>query len=1197
MSDPALTPEQAIAVSRREGDLLVAAGAGAGKTTVLVERFTAAVCEDAVPIESMLAITFTDKAAAELRGRVRARLAQRGEQQLARAAETAFISTIHGFCARLLRTHALAAGLDPGFRVLDEIGSRRLALDAFDRALAGFLHDEADTERLRLAAAHTPDRLGRMVMAAYGHLRSRGQRRPELPRSQPPARGDELEALRARARAALDSLEGVIAGVTVEAARGRLHDCLDLLAGLPEAELPEPRALAAVRVGRGATALKADQFDAYRDALSDLTDLTASEDAHRDQVLVRELVRDYGARYEQLKNDRSALDYDDLELLARDLLRDDPAVRERWTGRFAHVLVDEFQDTNELQNELLELLEGATTFRVGDEFQSIYRFRHADVEVFRRHAERAGEAQALAAMTVNFRSATEVLDAINLLFGSLWGERFPLLVAGPEAAAQEPAQQPRVELIVADHQHGGKRWQAALGGDDGEQPPFGPSMDGVVAGRAAEARALAARVDELTRDGPYRLGDVVVLVRATTHLAAYEQALEDRRIATYVAGGRGYFSQQQVADLRAYLGALANPLDGLALYTALASPLAGVSLDGLVLIAAATRERRCEPWDLLEQLADRRDEAAALAQALPARDAERAVAFVGLLRGERHAAPRVSLEVLIDRGVSLTGYDRHLLALPGGERRMANVRKLMRLAREFEAEEGRDVRAFIDFIGEREELGERQGEAPLEPESLNAVRLMTVHRAKGLEFPVVCVADLGKPGREDVSPLRISEDGSVGISIAQLGGGTVNSPQLEAIKRAQREADEQEERRVFYVAATRAEQHLILSGTTDLEKLSEPRDLAEPMRWVWRGLATDLARLGSREVVEHRVGQRTVQIGVTLLRPETVEEVLPPSERSPGSAEPPPPGLEALDAPVFDAPEVPAATPVSRVSYSSLESYRRCGYRFYLERGLGLPGSEPAPGDARDVEGADGPEDATAPDDPHEQRLPGRVRGSAVHDLLERIDFAAPAVPGAPEIEASVLAHGEQPEPRDVEEIAAMIAGFLESGLSARIADASSVHAELAFGYTLTARGRGLLVTGIVDVRAVEADRVLIVDYKTDRLEGREPGALVEEAYATQRMIYALAALRGGAQRVEVAYSLLERPHEPIAGVYEHADADALEARLTELAAGVIEGRFEPSEQPHIGLCGGCPGRASLCHWEPERTGAPAPRGGAWARG
>ncbi len=1189
MSDRALTPEQAIAVSRREGDLLVAAGAGAGKTTVLVERFTAAVCNDAVPIESMLAITFTDKAAAELRGRVRARLAQRGEQQLARAAETAFISTIHGFCARLLRTHALAAGLDPGFRVLDEIGSRRLALDAFDRTLAGFLHDEADSERLRLAAAHTPDRLGRMVLAAYGHLRSRGQRRPELPRSQPPIRGDELEALRAGARAALDSLEGVAAGVTVEGARGKLHDCLDRLAGLAEGELPDPRALAAVRVGRGATALKTEQFDTYRDALASLTDLTASEDAHRDQVLVRELVRDYGSRYERLKNDRSALDYDDLELLARDLLRDDSAVRERWTGRFAHVLVDEFQDTNELQNELLELLEGATTFRVGDEFQSIYRFRHADVEVFRRHAERAREAQALAAMTVNFRSATEVLDAINLLFGGLWGARFPRLVAGPEAAAQDPAQQPRVELIVADHQHGGKRWQAALGGETGDEQPFGASMVGVIAGRAAEAHALAGRIEELTRDGPYRLGDVVVLVRATTHLAAYEQALEDRGIATYVAGGRGYFSQQQVADLRAYLGALANPLDGLALYTALASPLAGVSLDALVLIAAAARERRCEPWDLLEQLADERVVAVALAQALPARDAERAVALVGLLRGERRAAPRVSLEVLIDRGVSLTGYDRHLLALPGGERRMANVRKLMRLAREFEAEEGADVRAFIDFIGEREELGERQGEAPLEPESLNAVRLMTVHRAKGLEFPVVCVADLGKPGREDVSPLRISEDGSVGISIAQLGGGTVNSPQLEAIKRAQREADEQEERRVFYVAATRAGQHLILSGTTDLEKLPEPRDMAEPMRWVWRGLAPDLAQLGSREVVEHRVGERSVQIGVTLLRPETVEEVLPSSERSPGSAEPPPPGLEALDAPVFDAPEVPAATPVSRVSYSSLESYRRCGYRFYLERGLGLPGSEPAPADA--------PRAATVLEGSHEQRLPGRVRGSAVHALLERIDFSAPAVPDAAEIEASVVAHGEQPEARDVEEIAAMIGGLLESDLSRRIAGATGVHSELAFGYTLTAHGRGLLVTGIVDVRAVEADRVLIIDYKSDRLEGREPAALVAEAYATQRMIYALAALRGGAERVEVAYSVLERPAEPIATVYEHADADALEARLTELAAGVIEGRFEPSEQPHIGLCGGCPGRAALCHWEPERTGAAAPGAGAGARG
>ena len=163
---------------------------------------------------------------------------------------------------------------------------------------------------------------------------------------------------------------------------------------------------------------------------------------------------------------------------------------------------------------------------------------------------------------------------------------------------------------------------------------------------------------------------------------------------------------------------------------------------------------------------------------------------------------------------------------------MANVRKLMRMAREYEAEEGRDLRGFIDTLAERDAVQTREGEAPLEAEALDAVRLMTIHRAKGLEFPVVCVADLGKDGREDDGALRISDDGSLGLRLASLGGGTVDSERLERIKQRQKVVGEEEEKRIFYVAVTRAQEHLVLSGATDLEALPEPEDLKEPMRWL-----------------------------------------------------------------------------------------------------------------------------------------------------------------------------------------------------------------------------------------------------------------------------------------------------------------------------------------------------------------------------
>jgi ATP-dependent exoDNAse (exonuclease V) beta subunit len=1174
----ALTAEQQRAAERREDGLLVAAGAGSGKTSVLVERFTRAVVADGVAIGAILAITFTEKAAAELKGRVRDRLIAEGRHVEARAAEGAFISTIHGFCSRLLRTHALAAGIDPEYRVLDALEAERLGVEAFDGALSAFLHADADPERLRLVAAYTPDRLAAMVRTAYAHLRSRGAIMPELPEIEPPRPGDQRERLERAAGAALGEI-AALDGVVVGRARARIERCVELLERSPDVAELDAAALGKLGVGTGANALKTPAFDAYREALDALTALVSHQQEYRDQGLLRDLLHSYGDRYATLKRDRSALDFDDLELQANELLRTDPLVRERWAERFEHVMIDEFQDTSPLQNELLERIAGERLFRVGDEFQSIYRFRHADVAVFREQADRARAQDRFESLTANFRSRPEVLDAINVLFGAVWGERFPRLRAGSPGGVQAP-DRPSVELIVADRPHNGSRWRERFAAaEGGPELAFGETLRDVTPARAAEARILAKRIDELLGEGRCTAGDVVLLVRATTHLAAYERALEDRGIPTYVMGGRGYWSQQQVGDLRAYLAALANPLDELALYTALASPLAGVSVDGLIVLRAAARTSRRDPWTVLRDLVAGGAQAQNVATELGTADAERARRFAALLGEERDRAPRLSIETVIDRAVTRSGYDLHVLAASAGRRRMANVRKLMRLAREFEAEEGRDLRAFIDYVAERDELGDRQGEAPLEPEDVHAVRLMTVHRAKGLEFPVVCVADLGKPGREDRSALQISDDGNVGISLAQLGGGSVASTRLAAIRERQKLADEEEEKRVFYVAATRAEELLILSGATDLEKLPEEQPLEEPLRWIWRALAPELPEIESEATVERSIDGRAVPIRCLVLRPDTVDELLTPADRAPRRADAPPPGLEALDVPALAAVPPPRALAVSRLSYTGLQRYAECGYRFYLERSLRLPRPD-----------ALAPVDVVAPEPL--DALPAIVRGAVAHQLLERLDHMSPAAPAPEAVARAIAAHGEVVRDDEVAEIARLVAGFAGTPIQRRIAAAERVRAELAFAFTLAPPGGGrhpLLVNGVVDVHATEPDRVLIVDYKSDRLGDRDPDELVSGDYATLRLVYALAALRSGAERVEVAYVLLERPDDPVTAVYERSDVPPLEDRLRELAAGVTEGRFAPTDRPWRGLCGDCPGQPGLCSWEPERTLAPEP--------
>jgi ATP-dependent helicase/nuclease subunit A len=319
-----------------------------------------------------------------------------------------------------------------------------------------------------------------------------------------------------------------------------------------------------------------------------------------------------------------------------------------------------------------------------------------------------------------------------------------------------------------------------------------------------------------------------------------------------------------------------------------------------------------------------------------------------------------------------------------------------------------------------------------------------------------------------------------------------------------------------------------------------------------------------------------VRVRWTRCTPATVDELLPETDRAPAHAadpsdpDPTHPGFEQPQLELGASP-APRALPVSRLSYSSLEAYRRCGYRFYLERALRLPPAEPpAPLEASE-----------------ETDLPALLRGSLVHELLERLDFRRPRVPTDAELAALIESRGRPPLPEQVADLRTMVEAVAGSSLRERLARARRLRTELPFAFTLAppgAGGRSLLVGGVVDVHATEEGGTLVVDWKSDPLDGRDPAELVEEAYLTQRLIYALAALRSGADRVEVAHCFLERPDAPALAAYEAADAGRLDGELLALAGGLVQGDFRPAADPHHGLCADCPGRAALCSWGPEHT-------------
>ena len=903
--------------------------------------------------------------------------------------------------------------------------------------------------------------------------------------------------------------------------RSAARDVLDLLqtTRLPERliELPE----GTVRGARAA---------AFSDARKAVRALALEELASRDRELLQELLTGFAAAYTEAKDRESALDFEDLQLRARKLLRENDAIREVEQLRFRSIMVDEFQDTNSLQTDLVDLLCAGPTkelFFVGDEFQSIYGFRHADVSVFRDRREAAPQVLPL---TLNYRSRPEVLAAVNQLFEDEFGESFQELT--PAGGYGDPVFGTPFELLVTDK---------ASYADSGVQ------------WRRAEARHVARRVRELVDAGAATPGEIVLLFAAGTDAEWFEEELRAVDLPTIRMTGRRYFGQQQVVDLLHYLRLLQNRYDDEALLTVLASPFVGVSNDALVLIRANAEKRpifkgieRTLPADLAED--DRR-----LVRAF-------------LQRYERlvESSTRLSLELLCERILVEHDYDLAVLTRRDGQRRYANLRKLARLARSYEELRGPDIEGFIRFVAEQDAVGAPERDAVSEEEGADAVRLLTIHAAKGLEFKVVVVADAGRE-RARTDEILCLSDGRFGFKVAHPSTGTrVSTTSYQAVKETQDQAEDAERLRLYYVAMTRAMDRLIVSGSVDR---SSERDDRTPIGWVLeaartgggarsrRGLGPGRGRawqrrrraadrplrpcLGREQAAPVAVPARSDEEGQLVLFEGAGEEIPAPAPRL----------RELVEIPV------PPLARVARLSYSAISLFDRCGYRYYAERIVGM---QPAPWEPRI--GADGPGGL------HPTEI-----GDAVHRLLELVDLASPAAPGEVELELLVRSWYPTVSAEEIVRIGELVRSYTGSALAARIAGLRGVRPERPFAFELDE----VLVNGRLDVLWLEGERALVLDYKTNALLGRDPAEIVEEEYLTQQIVYAIACLRAGATEVEVVYHFLEDPDAVVSKVFTADDAPRLEGVLSDSIARIRAGEFRPT--PSAFACSGCPALNVVC--------------------
>jgi ATP-dependent helicase/nuclease subunit A len=1176
------TPEQAAAIAVRGKDVLLEAGAGTGKTGVMVDRYCRLVCDSGLSPDAVLAFTFTEKAAAELRQRIRAELARRAERGSERAAAVlagiggAWITTIHGFCNRVLAAHPVAAGVDPGFRVLDAPEAARAAREAFDDALIEFLDADGDAgdplgdaaAREETVAAYDVEGLRGTIVAIHDELRSRGLVQPQLP--DPPATDPER------------AIRRVI---------GAAHECLqELKEGDPKRELPE-RALA--RLGAPdpaptldelralATPSKAKALAAYREAIEAAIARTA--EATEGGTVYRhlaELLRLFSLRFEAAKERRAGIDFEDLQILAARLL-ERAEIGEHYRGRFRQILVDEFQDTNRLQLRLIEALRGPKTelVVVGDELQSIYGFRHADLDVFRRRREeidRRNDAE-LMRLSGNFRSRPEVVGAVNLFGEALLGAAYtPLRVGTPPPVEPAAGEGPPVELLLT-----------AREGWDEKGIELEPAIDGATPLNClAEARAVAERLRSLADEGVPR-GEMVVLLRAFSHLDAYEDALERAGLRPYVVGGRGYWSQQQVADVCALLAVIANPLDDHALFGTLASPACAVAPDTLWLLRAAAGKRK-HVWPAVERAAGGGE--AELVEperleAIPESERELLATFVERIASLRQRGPRLPLSDLIEAAVTETGYDLAVLSRPAGEARFANVRKMARLAAEFEQREGRDLRGFLDFLAARAE-SDAEAQAATAAEGHDGVRIMTVHNAKGLEFGVVAVPDLSRrllnAARSPLLVLGREEQPRVGLRLVRLGSAKIDLFAYGDLCEEASEREAEEELRLFHVAATRARECLIVSGVVNPKEGKESKGKAVIERLVETlGVPRDedstvpVAAPAPRPGLEAELAPSEITVRVNLPSPERAAELRELRRESSAArelGEGPPPLVERQ----------PPVVPSRPLSYTAISAYEECPYRFYMERVLGM---------ARIDEGA--PSDELALSQPEERT----ARGAVVHALLEWSQANDWALPSEELVQRHAMAagleagspppdttrqwlvveclEGETPPPLDslLEPVRAWISSRLRKKISA---EATRLRAEVP---VLLGVG-GTVLRGSIDL-LVERDGVppLVIDYKTDRLAGADP---IERAahYEIQRSIYALAVADAlGVEEVEVAYVFLERPDEPAVSCLGPEEMAVARTSLEETIGRINRGEFPVAapEERDWSLCRGCPALRGLC--------------------
>jgi ATP-dependent exoDNAse (exonuclease V) beta subunit len=1039
------------AIHERVGEnMCVEAGAGTGKTTVLVDRIVNIIRSGHAEARELAVITFTEKAAAELAGRVREKLeearehandaAERARLEVAvRDLNRAHIETIHAFAASILRERPVEAGVDPGFAVLSDLPAQLAFEESYREWLAAQMAQDPPPEPLLEVL-----NLGADIADVREAAQALHSHRDVMPLA--PMRADEADI-----DGMFRELDGACA--TLHAHREHadnpedeaylnLLNMLELCDALADLRPHEPSLRRAIAMAPSFSTKKGAQRNWRR--AQDCRDvkaaldaavaaLTACSDRMKRAATARLLdwLQDFVNTYARQRKEAGKADFDDLLIWARDLVRGNAEVRGYFQQQLRCILVDEFQDTDPLQAELIVRLaerEGehaadwrtartrpGALFVVGDPKQSIYRFRRADIAMYDTVKEHVF-GNVVTHIVQNFRSASPIIGWVNRRFSELIAPSPGLqppyveLVPHPELETTAPA----VEVIRCVIE--------------------GARVDPL---RLAEAETIASSIADAVARGSWMLRtgtpatyrDVAVLIPSRAKLEIYEDALARAAVPYRHEGGRTFFLRQEVRELIAVLRAVDDPEDQVAAVAALRSAAFGVSDDDLMVHRAAGGGFTWAAGDAKGIVPD-------------------ALRELGELRAMRHT---LTLPDLIRAVIDRTRLVESAMLQPQGEQVAANLLKVIDQARTFTTASGGGLRGFVRWLKDNVARTADETDASISEESDDVVRIVTVHASKGLEFPVVVFANMMTNASDRTRIIAERGERRLQMKLGQAKH-KFQTPGWDAALAAEAAHDDAERRRLLYVAATRARDRLVIPFVSGSETLDARKGVT---------CANDLLRVSGIESEPD-------------LRGDARDAKLPE------------------DAPLWRRPleEADAAA-------MALVTEDREGW------GVAHDALLAAAGTPLEVRTASALEEWEAPDPDPGAPWRGRATefGTAVHAVLEHVDLARPDAV-AP---LATAATAEAGMPERAGEVVDVARRALASDVIARVRRSPRVLREAAF--TVALPGAAGFAEGRMDLLFIEDGEIVIVDFKTDRVTA----ATIDKRaahYRPQALVYAWAAAR-----------------------------------------------------------------------------------------